>query len=811
MKHFYDSPPLTKLWTWILVMLMSTHFMSVQASDWMKNSSKFSMENHSNHVTLKVFLCDLDKGNTYAKSGGVYARCGGQTYWLLDLWYIEEGSDENPFGKVHARYCIGESRAWFTNGYGQSEQEIGFNGQDFLLQKWGGDNHYLTTALDFYYPASMAGKTWTFYYEYTHNNGEKVTMTLGTATLSNTLGLSHFDTSKYKVERTRPEKIQFTVPAIPDEINSKLEKVHIHEGIYDVKFTYTKQDNTKVEKRDVLQCEKGKTKTYDIDIPEEVGNPKQIDLSVTATDGLRDAKNYYWKNTNTYSKNNLFETVPIPNSLSVEYRQFDKAADLSWNAFPANSSNFLECTPYIYRVETDKNGEPLNGSWTRRGFVDNAGNNQTLGYHDVGLQQETYYKYRILNVPKSWIGKGINESSLSNPDEAMLNKLGFVESSLIQTKPSMNIYGLKQDTTVTDKVKLTWQYSRVPTTSSSVKFQVMRKTSDATEWAEYGNVTGDAEPKSTSVLSFEDKDLPNAGVRYQYMIRLSLNNGNSVFESEPIYAGLISGSMVKTFEATRGTHENTVRLTWTTKQVGTDNTTYDISRRYIGSNSDFIKINTTSGTASRYTYEDNTVQPGYYYEYKIEAYSGNLLQNSLTDAGFCQARGVISGRVTFGTGTAVEDVRITLRASDAGDDNSVKGYALHVDGASTGITWDADSAAIDKVFGADKDYTVQMFVRPGADLNEGAIIAEIPNFGRLRVGSKQGDGYKLIVEKYTQATVTKNIYTEYWRIGTTILDVIAKDNGEPGYYYEPYDCYIYATEESVSSKHDEIEKQYKAE
>ena len=71
MKHFYDSPPLTKLWTWILVMIMSTHFMSVQASDWMKNSSKFSMENHPDHVTLKVFLCDLDKRNTYAKSGGV--------------------------------------------------------------------------------------------------------------------------------------------------------------------------------------------------------------------------------------------------------------------------------------------------------------------------------------------------------------------------------------------------------------------------------------------------------------------------------------------------------------------------------------------------------------------------------------------------------------------------------------------------------------------------------------------------------------------------------------------------------------------
>ena len=811
LKHFKEHSPLPKLWTWILVMMMSTHIMNVQAADWMRDASKFSMENHTDHVTLKIFMCDLDRSNTYAKSGGVYATCGGQRMWLLDLWYISEGSDENPFGKVRARYCIGEERAWFTNGYGQKEQEIGFSTQDFLLQKWGSDNHYLTTALDLYYPASMAGKTWTFYYEYTHNDGDKLTRTLGTAYLSNTLGLSHFDTSKYKVERTRPEKIQFTVPALPDDVDSKLKEVHIHEGTYNVKFTYTKQDNTKVEKEDVLQCEIGKTKTYDLDIPEEVGNPKQIDMSVTATDGLRDAKNYYWKNTNIYSKNNIFKTVPIPNSLSVEYRQFDKAADLSWNAFPSNSPDYLECKPYIYRIETDKNGEPLNGSWGKRGSVDNAGNNQTLGYHDNGLQQETYYMYRVVNVPKSWIGNGINESSLNNPNDALLNKLGYVESVLLHTNPSMSIFGLKQDTTVTDKVKLTWQYSRVPTSSSSVKFQVMRKTSDASEWAENGNVTGDAEPKANAVLSFEDMDLPNAGVRYQYMIRLSLNNGNSIFESEPIYAGLISGSMVKTFEATKGVHDNTVRLTWTTKQVGTDNTTYDISRRYIGSNGDFIKINTTTGTATRYTYEDNTVQPGYYYEYKIEAYSGNVLQNSLTDAGFCQARGVISGRVTFGTGTAVEDVRITLRASDTGDDNSVKGYALHVDGASTGITWDADSTAIEKVFGADKDYTVQMFVRPGADLNEGAVIAEIPNIGRLRVGSRQGDGYKLIVERFTEATVSKNVFTEYWKAKSTIIDVIAKEKGEPAYYYEPYDSYIYTTEESVNSKREEIKEQFEAE
>ncbi len=750
MKHsktFFHLTSLPKAWTMLLVMMLSTQVTKVHAADWMHRADKFYMSNYADHVTFNVFVCDLDRSNTYAKKGGIYATSGSEKVWIMDLCYKEEGSDENPFGKVNARYCIGEARAWFTNGYGQAEQKIEFGGKDFLIQKWGDDNHYCTPAIDYYYQASMAGKTWTFYYEYEHNDGGKYTMTLGTATLSSTLGLSHFNTKDYSYERTRPDKIKFTVPALPDDIASKLNEVHIREGKYKVTFIYTKQNNTKVETTTTLDCEKGNKKSYDIDIPEEVGNPKRIDLVVEATDGLKDSRNYYWKDTYTYKTSEVFKVVPIPNSLSAEFRQFDKAADLSWNAYPSSNNTYLECIPYVYRVETDKNGEPLNGSWNQRGKLENAGTNQAQSYRDNGVQQETFYKYMVLNVPKDWIGNGINESSLSHPDEALLKKLGSVESEVINTKPAVSIYDFKQDTTVTDKVKLMWQYSRIPVTSSTAKFYVLRKTDADGEWAEYGNVTGDAEPKAGTILTFTDSELPNLSTRYQYKIRLSINDGKTIFESDPITAGLLSGSKVNTFEATKGTHESTVRLSWTAKQVGTDNTTYVISRRYVGSESDFIRINTTSGRSEIYTYEDNTVQPGYYYEYKIEAYNENSLQNTLSDAGFCQARGVISGRVTFGTGSAVEDVRLSLRPSNTGDDNTVKGYSLRVDGASTGVAWDADSTAKAKVFGDDKDYSVQMFIRPDKGLSDGAVIGEIPGLGQLVVENSSNGEYKLYCKK----------------------------------------------------------------
>ena len=773
-----------------------------QASDWMHNSSKFSMSSSSDHVTFKPFLCDLDRSDTYAKKGGIYAKCGNRTVWLMDIHYKNEGDNGNPYGKVYARYCVGEARAWFTNGFGQAEQKIEFDGKDFLIQKWGSDNHYCTPNIDFYYPASMAGNTWTFYYEYEHNNGGTYTMTLGSAYLNPSIYSSYMPS--YEYERSGPDKIKFTVPALPDDVPSKLSEVHKRVGEFTVTASFTRQDNTVVNKTETFESQKGSKKTYEMEIPSDVGNPKKIDMTVAIVTGVKDARNYYWKQTYSYGKTDVFPVVPVPNSLTTEFRQFDNAADLSWNAYPSGSNNYLECKPYIYRMETDKDGKAKSGSWSKRGTVDDAGTNQTLGYHDNSVNGATYYKYMVLNVPKDWIGNGINESQLNSPSDDLLNRLGYVESELMNTQPELSIYDLRQDTTVTNKVKLTWQYTRIPTSASSVTFKVMRKTSDDSEWAEFGTVNGDAQPSAGKQLSFTDGDLPNPSVRYQYKVRLTLNSTD--FESDAITAGLLNGSSVKKFSATKGTHAGTVRLSWEANQVGTDNTTFVISRRYVNSEDEYIRINTTSGTNALYTYEDNTVQPGYYYEYKIEAYNGNLPQNSLTDAGFCQARGVISGRISFGSGDAVEDVRLTLRPSNADDGNTVKGYSQRVDGASTGIAWDVDETELAKVFGKDKDYTVQMFVRPDEGMQEGAVIGEIPGVGRLRVGARSGDSYQLLLELFSDITVSEKTFTEYWRAEGCIIDTKAEEEGRPGYQNDTYGTHIYTTEEDVRDARTNIAK-----
>ena len=266
-----------------------------------------------------------------------------------------------------------------------------------------------------------------------------------------------------------------------------------------------------------------------------------------------------------------------------------------------------------------------------------------------------------VNVPTDWINHGINESSLNNPTDDLLSKLGCLLSEVMNTAPTMSIYGLQQDTSMTDKVRLTWQYSRVPTDDATVNFKVLRKTSQEGDWSEYGTVSADAEPTAGTVLAFEDADLPNSTARYQYKIRLEVKGYR--FESDAIYAGLLSGTALKSFTATKGTHDGSVTLSWNAKQVGTANSNYVISRRYVNSNSEFMQIHTTNGADANYSYEDNTVKPGYYYEYKIEVYEGGVMQNTLYTVGFCQSRGTIAGIVNYGSGTSVPGVRMWLRPS----------------------------------------------------------------------------------------------------------------------------------------------------
>ena len=624
---------------------------------------------------------------------------------------------------------------------------------------------YPQAIIDFYWGPQMAGKTWYIYFEGTHDgdSSAKLIYKLGTVTCEAGMGRNSLDAASWELKRPEPKKLQFSIPSVPENNagNNDVKNDQKHEAWYDLTLTYTTYDGKTKEEKYKYDCGTART-THDIDIPDDVNNFRSLDVKVVATDAYKAVENgdYFYKRTPTYDKKNYLPTVPVPSGLSTEYHQFDNKVDLTWTAFTRYGGTYNyydDSEPYVYRIETDKNGTPLSGqSWSRRGTLSKIGSNTAMSYSDKdkqGLQPNRYYKYMVVNVPKAW--KTTLSAQLSNPSDDLLKQLGHCESTVVSTAPQMDIYDLQQDLSVTDKVALQWQYSRIPVSSSDVTFEVWRAPYGTEQWTSIGNTKAKANPEAGTKPTFEDKNLENNTVRYHYKVSVTINDGVNKAESNVITGSLLTGSSIKTFAATKGTHEGTVRLQWDVKQVGTGNTHYDVYRRYVGgAESDWMRIYTTVGTSDSYTYEDNTVQPGYYYDYRVECYSGTKTDGSTelsvkSDIGFCQARGVVSGRVTFGSGSTVEDVRITLRPGGEDGDNAVRGYSQRVSDASTGIAWNASEDELAKVFGPDKDFTVQMFVRPDSALSEGAVIGEIPGEGRLVVGKQTGADYELQLQKVT--------------------------------------------------------------
>ena len=727
--------------TFFLLILLIACVTRIQADDWVLFESKYNATHYTDHLYLEVFLADLDGKNTYCQTGTLIATNGSKSIDLLTLKYINEGDDESQTAQVKAKLLMKNAKAWFTNSQ-SGDLELSTSEKSYWLTKWGGDYHYMTAKINLYYSAEMAGGDWKIYFNFKHSNDNWYNKVLRySVTTSSTLGLPDYNVDGYKIERTGLDKITFTAPQLPNDIDSKFSSIRKREAKYEVQYIFFKQDGKSVTMTKAYEASTTQRTVEECSFPEGVGNPTRIDYRLSAVHGVKDPDNWFNKQYKMVSYLDACPVIPVPGAITTDYHQFDRQAVLAWST--PSGSNYLKVTPYIYCVETDENGTPKSGSsWSKRGSVSST-TGGSLSFTDDNVNTGTYYRYMAVNVPTDWINHGINESSLSNPTDDLLAQLGCSYSAVLNTAPTMSIYNLRQDTSTTDKVRLTWQYSRVPTDAATVNFKILRKKTQDGDWSEYGTVSGDANPAAGASLAFEDSDLPNSTARYQYKVRLEEKGYR--FESDALFGGLLSGTTLKSFTATKGTHDGSVTLSWNARQVGTANSNYVISRRYVNSTGDFMQIYTTNGADANYSYEDNTVKPGYYYEYKVEIYEGTVLQNTLYTIGFCQAKGTISGIVKYGSGTAVPDVKLWLRPSATDEDNTVKTSSQYVQGASKGIAWEADATETGKIFGSGKAFTVQFFVRPDEELENGSIMAHIPGTGTLYLGDANAEGYDLCI------------------------------------------------------------------
>ncbi len=783
-------------WQWftLLIIMLVALLPSRVSADEMKNDSRYHVYQKSDHLNFEILVTDLKYKNTWAKAGKVVAYSQkdrkGTKYEILTVYTEDWDDDDKEWWDVYAGIEKAGAVAFIETQSQSNGQKMNNGVQRYTISK-GKSNLYTVAKIQYYCPTVMAGKSWYFYYEMKHSNDDTYNHYIGQAFCH--YPSDNFTSGKYRISRDNPRLIKFTVPDVDQSsIDKKIEDERKNVSTYTLNFTYTLQNGTKRTQKETTKEKQMKGDTYSFEIPTECANFKRVDLTVSVKQQLIDNDGKEFKSeTKNYTENNLFPSVPIPGGINADFDQIARTMSLKWDtnkdATGGEYKYYDDIVPFVYYIETDKGGTPLSGqSWSLRKKYTDVQKDVQLGFTDKGkLDYNTYYIYKVVNVPKAWLdNKSVTQDNMLNDD--IISWLASAEiAKPISTEPHMEFYNLHQDIEGDEnreRVRLTWEYSRVPLSSnaSNVDFQVWKREKDKNlDWAKYRTVTAPANPKAGSVVIFDDYELPNNRVSYEYKVSLSINNDRNYFESDPVTAGLLNGSTVSEIDATKGTNSTSILVSWKAHQVGTGSTSFELFRRYAGTDDEFLKVHSVSGTSDSYTYEDNTVQPGYFYEYKIECYSGdkstytdNTYQNALSAVGFCQVRGVISGRVSFGTGTAVDGVRVNLRPSD----NADGGYSQRVNGPSEGIAWDADAEETAKLLGTSKNYTVQMFISPDGGLGN-ATFGTLPGVGMLGLQQQTDSTYRIVTKQPTDIYYRQTALRAVYRFTLADKQTLTTDNG----------------------------------
>ena len=403
-----------------------------------------------------------------------------------------------------------------------------------------------------------------------------------------------------------------------------------------------------------------------------------------------------------------------------------------------------------------------NGTWSIYRYPDGHPEDKTKVASDIPYNTRKYtddvpdydqkYVYQIYFVP------------INSPSGKLLSRQMESTTQFVQRSFPINITDV-----VSDKKSITvkWQCPEFKG-NESYAFKLLRTESKngqpGDDWTEVATVN--VTDKGKTQYEYTDTRDLKLCPTYIYKVQTTMLE-NKLFSSTNILEGRITGnSQVTAVNATKGDYNGLVKVAWEADQVGADVTRYEVARRVKGTDT-WATIYKTSGTASSYYYEDQTALPGQYYDYKVVSITtcdGSDTRLEKSDDGFSRATGIVSGRITYGTGTAVAGTRVALVRGDGtqqqgGQQQGGQFYALRVSGAGDGVFLSKDSETLNKYF-ASKPYTLQMMIRPD-DSQTGTTPTILDLGGKLQLtlgaADTDGKGYPLTL-KGASASASTGIY-----------------------------------------------------
>ncbi|MBO4606935.1 MAG: hypothetical protein J5682_03440, partial [Prevotella sp.] len=380
----------------------------------------------------------------------------------------------------------------------------------------------------------------------------------------------------------------------------------------------------------------------------------------------------------------------LPTNLNFSSDMWDKSIKITWAA-DTEGNRSKEGFWNVYR------GDKL--------LTTDALGYGSMIYEDKSVPDyNTNYTYTVKFMPKetpSGIDPGLS-ATISNVMVKRVWAITGIDVALVNEDANISV---------------TWTFDNIKkaTGSTPYKMKLYRSDDKGNTWGNNPVYEYEVTDSNTTSVNYVDKNDLWSDSTYMYKVVANVLGVDHSRTSNPIKMG---GTTLTGFTASRGSYSNMVQLMWTVKQLGVGETKFAVYRRPFGfiQEKEWTRIYTISGTANSYSYDDNKALPGTYNEYKVSILSVDEKHQeyeatSITTDGFTYSTGVVSGRVTYGTGTAVDSVMVQLKQQNGDGDITSSGMSsLNFSNVKSGISYETDNEEIQKLF--KDDFSIQMWLRP---------------------------------------------------------------------------------------------------
>ncbi|MCL2289939.1 MAG: cadherin-like beta sandwich domain-containing protein, partial [Bacteroidetes bacterium] len=392
--------------------------------------------------------------------------------------------------------------------------------------------------------------------------------------------------------------------------------------------------------------------------------------------------------------------IPHPLIPGVDFDQWTRNVTLDWNY---NNPQNLTGRFYVYRREA----APASGAWaliapTGGTSVENGSSRSMNVTNAIATADfNKTFEYCIAFVE----GTG---SAPASPNDINVNNRITVS---VNTTPTMGTWTVTA-TPADNNIAVSFTADNRLTNSADYSYSIERSVNGGayTNWLTNQNFSGATSYSHTDNMPTSPCDA------YKYRVGISAFNTAFQRESEEArITGNTKFTVAEPFKATKGEYANYVRLQWKVDRIsGGSPETFRVFRRVANTNDQFIELETVTSNSATVYWNDNNALTGVYYEYRVTLYqvcSGNETPlETKTDIGFTQAFGVVSGRVTYGTGNAVQGVNTLVRRNDLQQGES-QYHSLKSTGGGQKFEWLADQTYFNNIW-TSKNWTLQFWVNP---------------------------------------------------------------------------------------------------